>query len=161
MRIRKQALFSALTALTLMSASSAAVAQEVMDRPVMLTPEEIEWKPGPDSLPPGSLYAILEGDPSQPEMVTMRLAFPPNYELMPHTHSGFERVTVLAGTLYFGPGDEMNPAMAKELPAGSFFLFPPDTPMFGFTGDQETVIQLNVEGPWEITYLNPADDPRN
>jgi hypothetical protein len=24
----------------------------------------------------------------------------------------------------------------------------------------ETVIQLNVTGPWGINYINPADDPR-
>jgi hypothetical protein len=25
---------------------------------------------------------------------------------------------------------------------------------------EETVVQLNGEGPWEINYVNPADDPR-
>jgi hypothetical protein len=27
--------------------------------------------------------------------------------------------------------------------------------------DEETVIQISTTGPWSITYLNPADDPRN
>lgn len=26
--------------------------------------------------------------------------------------------------------------------------------------DAETVVQLHGTGPWGITYLNPADDPR-
>lgn len=26
--------------------------------------------------------------------------------------------------------------------------------------DQETVVQLNTVGPWGLTYVNPADDPR-
>jgi len=25
---------------------------------------------------------------------------------------------------------------------------------------EETVVQLNGNGPWGITYVNPADDPR-
>jgi hypothetical protein len=26
--------------------------------------------------------------------------------------------------------------------------------------DEETVIQLNSNGPWTLDYVNPADDPR-
>jgi hypothetical protein len=26
--------------------------------------------------------------------------------------------------------------------------------------DEETTIQLNGIGPWELKYLNPKDDPR-
>ena len=31
--------------------------------------------------------------------------------------------------------------------------------MFGFA-KEETIIQVNAEGPWGVTYINPADDPR-
>jgi hypothetical protein len=31
--------------------------------------------------------------------------------------------------------------------------------MFGFAKD-ETIIQVNAEGPWGINYVNPDDDPR-
>ena len=36
---------------------------------------------------------------------------------------------------------------------------PAGAPMFGFT-KEETVIQLHGVGPWGISYVNPADDPR-
>ena len=26
---------------------------------------------------------------------------------------------------------------------------------------RETVIQVHATGPWKLTYVNPADDPRN
>jgi hypothetical protein len=26
--------------------------------------------------------------------------------------------------------------------------------------DEETVLQLNSFGPWDMVYVNPADDPR-
>jgi hypothetical protein len=25
---------------------------------------------------------------------------------------------------------------------------------------EETIIQVNAEGPWAINYINPTDDPR-
>jgi hypothetical protein len=34
------------------------------------------------------------------------------------------------------------------------------TAMFGFTTSEEAVVQLNVNGPWTVTYINPADDLR-
>ena len=40
------------------------------------------------------------------------------------------------------------------------FIMKPGTPHFAWT-DAETVVQLHGTGPWGITYLNAADDPRN
>jgi len=34
------------------------------------------------------------------------------------------------------------------------------TPHFAYTTDEPVEIQLHGVGPWGITYLNPADDPR-
>jgi hypothetical protein len=56
-------------------------------------------------------------------------------------------------------GDTINRDRARALPAGSFFAFPPGMAHFAFT-NEETVIQLNSTGPWALTYVNPADDPR-
>jgi len=47
----------------------------------------------------------------------------------------------------------------KELPAGSFVVMPAQTHHFAYTKG-ETIIQLHGIGPWQINYLNPADDPR-
>jgi quercetin dioxygenase-like cupin family protein len=68
-------------------------------------------------------------------------------------------VTVLSGTFYFTAGDTYDPAKARALGPGSFAIMPPGAPMFGYT-NEETVIQLHGVGPWGLTYLNPADDPR-
>lgn len=126
---------------------------------ILLPDSDIKWADGPASMSPGSKFAVLEGDPKSPGPVTMRIKLPANYTLAPHTHPGDERVTVLSGTLFFALGDKVDRSKAKELPAGSFFVIPSGKAMFGFT-KEETVIQINVLGPWGITYLNPADDPR-
>jgi hypothetical protein len=36
----------------------------------------------------------------------------------------------------------------------------PKTHHFGWTAE-ETIVQLHGVGPWGVTYVNPADDPRN
>src|SRR6266542_41273 len=34
------------------------------------------------------------------------------------------------------------------------------SPAHSILASEETVIQLQGEGPWEINYVNPSDDPR-
>jgi quercetin dioxygenase-like cupin family protein len=125
----------------------------------MIRPGELEWKPGPDSLPRGSEYVILEGDPGKEGPFTMRLKVPSNYRIPPHTHPTTERVTVLSGELKLGMGTRYQEEAMEILPAGSFFTMPPGMQHYAGT-DTETIIQLNGFGPWGIIYINPADDPR-
>jgi ABC-type enterobactin transport system permease subunit len=40
--------------------------------------------------------------------------------------------------------------------AGAFAFMAPQMPHFVWV-EGETVVQLNGEGPWGITYLNPSD----
>jgi quercetin dioxygenase-like cupin family protein len=41
----------------------------------------------------------LHGDPTKPGLFVLRIKFPPNYVVPPHTHPGFETVTVLSGAM--------------------------------------------------------------
>ena len=129
------------------------------DEPIMIADEEVEWQPGPDSLEEGADYAVLEGDPSQRELFTMRLRLPDGFRIMPHTHPNVERVTVLSGTLHFGHGDTFDEEAARRLPAGSYLAMPPEMEHFAYA-EGETVLQLTSIGPWEINYINPEHDPR-
>jgi len=47
----------------------------------------------------------------------------------------------------------------EELPAGSYSRMPKTTRHFGMAKG-ETIIQFHGTGPFEINYVNPADDPR-
>jgi quercetin dioxygenase-like cupin family protein len=125
-----------------------------------VAPAEVEWRAGPESLPPGARMAVLQGDPQGTEMFTWRIRLPAKYLVPPHHHPRTEHVTVLSGRLYLGHGETLVGAQAKELPAGSLFVVQPGTPHFVFT-EEETVLQLHTAAPWGITYVNPADDPRN
>ena len=71
-----------------------------------------------------------------------------------------ERVTVISGALYLATGESLDRNSAKELPAGSFGYWPAGMKHAAWS-EGETVIQLHGVGPWQINYVNPADDPRN
>jgi quercetin dioxygenase-like cupin family protein len=123
-------------------------------------PTTIEWKPGPAALPPGARMAVLEGDPTKEGPFAVRFRFPAGYHVPPHTHPKTERVTVISGTLLLATGEALDRNSAKELPAGSFGYWPAGMKHAAWS-EGETVIQLHGVGPWQINYVNPADDPRN
>jgi quercetin dioxygenase-like cupin family protein len=102
---------------------------------------------------------VLYGDPSKEGLFALRLKLPKGYRLAPHTHPKPEIVTVISGTFRLGMGEIADRSKGQPLSAGSFFGFPPGMAHYAFA-DDDTVIQLNSTGPWALTYVNPADDPR-
>jgi len=121
---------------------------------------EIAWKAGPESLAPGAKVAILEGDPSKDGFFTMRLLLPDGYRVAPHWHPKVERLTIISGTLNLGTGDRFDATATRALPAGTYSSMPPKMTHFAWTTG-ETVLQLSSIGPWQVIYVDPADDPRN
>ena len=49
---------------------------------------------------------------------------------------------------------------AKKLGVGGFIVMAKEVKHFAFTREEGSTIQLHGIGPWGITYVNPADDPR-
>lgn len=125
----------------------------------LYVPTEIPWTPGPNSLAPGAKMAVLEGDPSKEGFFTMRLLLPDGYRVNPHWHPKTERLTIMSGTLNLGTGDRFDAAATKALPAGTYSSMPPKMTHFATTTG-ETILQLSSTGPWEVIYVDPADDPR-
>ena len=124
----------------------------------MLTPGDLKWVEVP-SLPPGAKLAIIEGPLNEAVPFTFRLQFPANYQIPAHWHPAVERVTVISGTVNMGIGDKLDKQKTKALGPGSIAIMQPKTNHFVWTKG-EAVVQLNGTGPWAITYVNPADDPR-
>ena len=119
----------------------------------------VQWKAAPASLPAGAQAAVLYGDPAKERLFAMRLKLPKGYHIPPHTHPKPEVVTVISGTAQLGMGETADQEKAQRLPTGSFFALPPGMAHYAFT-EEETVIQLNSFGPWELNYVRPEDDPR-
>jgi hypothetical protein len=125
---------------------------------IMVTPNDLKWADVP-SLPPGAKIAVIEGPMSEAVPFTVRIKLPADYKLPAHWHPAVERVTVLSGTFNIGMGDKFDPQKTTALGPGSVIIMQPQTNHFAWT-KEETVVQLNGTGPWGITYVNPADDPR-
>jgi quercetin dioxygenase-like cupin family protein len=125
----------------------------------MISPDDLKWVDIP-SLPPGAKIAVIEGPLSEAVPFTFRLKFPANYQIPAHWHPAVERVTVLSGTLYMGVGDKLDMQKSASLPPGNMMIMQPKTNHFAWTKEEEVVVQLNGTGPWGVTYVNAADDPR-
>lgn len=138
-------------------AQQAAAEQE----PISVVPtEQVKWTDGPKALPSGCQIAVIHGDPSRDgEQYTLRLRFPANYQVPAHWHPRDEYVTVLSGTVHFGRGDQLDKDNAQKLPAGSFFFVAAKHPHFVWN-EEPTVLQLHGVGPFDITYVEAANDPR-
>ncbi|GAA3543498.1 cupin domain-containing protein [Zobellella aerophila] len=126
---------------------------------LLYQPDQMSWQDGPASLPAGSRFVVLEGNPAEPGIFTLRLLLPDGYRVPLHSHPGVERVTVLSGIFYLGMDDSQAKENAQRLPAGSYTAMPPAMRHYAIA-EGETVVQLTSVGPWEVNYVNPADDPR-
>ena len=132
---------------------------EAAPQHVVLTPDQLKWSDQmPPGLPAGGQMAVLEGDPAKGAF-TVRLKAPANFVIKPHFHSAGEHITVIEGTFYVGSGDTFEKTKATALPAGGFTAMPAGMRHFAFN-DQPCVIQIHSDGPFDITYVNAADDPR-
>jgi ChrR-like protein with cupin domain len=129
-------------------------------------PDDMKWSPAPNALPAGAQIAILEGDPMKSGPFTMRLKFPNNYRIPPHSHSKTEHVTVISGNIRVGMGDTFDEKSMTSFSTGSFAAIEPGTHHYGLVKNDnilkghDTIIQLHGEGPWDIKYVNASDDPR-
>jgi quercetin dioxygenase-like cupin family protein len=121
--------------------------------------DSIQWGGAPASLPPGAQAAVLLGSPAKEGPFVLRLKFPAGFTVPPHRHSKDELVTVISGKFMIASGETLNPAAFHTLPAASFVHLPAGMPHFA-RADGETVVQINGIGPFDVTYINPADDPR-
>jgi mannose-6-phosphate isomerase-like protein (cupin superfamily) len=121
--------------------------------------DTVTWGPAPPSLPPGAEAAILLGSPAKEGPFVLRLKFPDGFTVPPHRHSKDELVTVISGTFAIGAGEKMNEGKIRPLPAASFVHLPAGMPHYA-RAEGETVVQINGTGPFDVTYVDPKDDPR-
>jgi quercetin dioxygenase-like cupin family protein len=135
-------------------------AAAVFKEHLAIAPDELRWQDCSPSIPPGAKCITVEGDPAAPNVLfTFRIKMPDGFRVPPHSHPADEHVTILSGTLEMGMGKTVDASRAKALPAGGYMVTPKGKPHF-VSARGETVIQVHAIGPWGITYVNPADDPR-
>jgi mannose-6-phosphate isomerase-like protein (cupin superfamily) len=119
---------------------------------------DLNWGPAPAVLPSGAKLAVLEGNPMQSGPYTMRLQMPAGYKIPPHHHHAREHVTVISGELLVGMGDNFDESKMSSFSPGAFAYLDPAVHHYAMA-KSDTVIQLHGQGPWQIIYINPADNP--
>jgi quercetin dioxygenase-like cupin family protein len=122
-----------------------------------IAPGDIQWGDPPPVFNKGAKFSVLYGDPTKPTVYIVRLKMPAGYKIMPHWHPTDENVTVISGSFAVGMGDKMD-AKVKGLPAGSFFSMPAKMHHFA-VAKGETIVEVAGMGPFQLTYINPEDDP--
>jgi uncharacterized RmlC-like cupin family protein len=124
----------------------------------IVTPNDLKWT-DIAAMPPGAKIAVIEGKMNEAGPITARIKLPANFKLPAHYHPGLERVTVLSGTINIGMGDKLDPRKTTAMGPGTVLIMPPEMRHFVWT-EEEAIFQLNVTGPWSVTFVNPVDDPR-
>ena len=121
---------------------------------------DLKWGPAPTAFPAGAQMAVLSGDPGKPGVFVIRLKMPAGYKIPAHHHPTDEYVTVVSGDFSLGMGDKLDPAKSAKLTPGGFAKAGAKMNHFAYsTGG--AVVQVSAEGPFAMTYVNPADDPRH
>ena len=83
---------------------------------------------------------------------------PSGYKFPAHNHPTDEYVTVISGNFHVGMGDKLDEKKAIELTAGGYVEAPAKMNHYGWVSSP-SVVQIQAQGPFGITYVNPADDP--
>ncbi len=87
----------------------------------ILRASSLAWQPE-KSLPPGAESVVLEGDPSKPGLVILRLKMPDGYRVPPVWHPAADRFTVLSGTYHLGVGAKFDGSKTVALSRGRFCM---------------------------------------
>jgi quercetin dioxygenase-like cupin family protein len=124
---------------------------------VTVQPGDIKWGDVPPVLPKGAQLSVMHGDPFKKGVFSLRLKMPKGYKIPPHWHTNDEQLTILSGTFVLHMGDTMD-APAHELGAGAYH-FLPGKMHHAAEAKSDVILQLDGPGPFDIHYLNPADNP--
>ena len=152
-------LSSALTVAAALGLASAVPANAAEPHHTVVLPDSAKWGPAPPSLPPGAQATVLAGNPGAAEPFILRLKLPSLYTIPPHRHPTDEMVTVISGAVNVGVGEKLDRAAGQTLPPAGFVNLPAGMAHYAWV-NAETVLQINATGPFDVMYVNAADDPR-
>jgi|HubBroStandDraft_1064217.scaffolds.fasta_scaffold199281_3 quercetin dioxygenase-like cupin family protein len=124
-----------------------------------IRPSEVVWRDQP-ALATGAKIADLLGDPSLPGRYVFRLQVPAGHRVMSHRHPEERVYTVLSGSFYLGFGHGFVEERLEEYPEGSVVIVRAGRYHFQWAKSGEYLVQVQGDGPTDVVYANPGDDPR-
>ncbi len=127
--------------------------------PHVLLTSSLKWQQIP-GMPVGGMVTVIDGNPNSHDSFVIRIKLPPNYHMLPHSHSINEYYTILSGTYYLSIGNEASLKNSLVLPAGSFVKIPALLSHSGWT-KTETIIQIQGIGPHGLEYAKNQEQLNN
>ena len=115
--------------------------------------DQVQWKPCPPNLPEGCEIAVLEGDPKNPDLFTVRFRVSGDFVMPPHTHPKDERATILQGKAYVAFGEDGTREGAEVFEPGDYYVNARGA-IHSVWADSATIIQLTGIGPWEAHFID-------
>jgi len=153
-------LLSAVAALAITSPALARTKHHALKKAAApAAPAELKWMDGPPGLPAGAQFAVIKGDPGKKGAFTIGIKIPANYSVPAHWHPTDEHVTVVSGKVAYGMSDRLNRTAAQGLNTGESVTMKAKEHHWVLSADGAQV-EVSAMGPFKITYVNPADDPR-
>lgn len=154
----KRAMIAAAACVLGLAAPTSAADKSASAKPaVTIAASDVKFGPPPPALPAGAQLAVLHGDPSKKGPFAIRLKMPDGYQIAPHWHSNDEQLTILSGTFMLSIGDKPGENV-HSMTTGAFHFLPARMHHSAATKG-ETVVEIHGNGPFDIHYLDPADDP--
>jgi hypothetical protein len=151
------ALVAALAGAGTVRAATRNAPAKLAEKAVMVNTTDMKWMAAPPIFPPGARMAVIQGDPNG-ATYTVRLKAGDGYRIPAHWHPKAENVTVISGTFHVGLGDKLDESKGTMITPGGFASMPAHVHHYAwFTG--ETEVQVHGIGPFQLTYVNPADTP--
>ena len=142
----------------LLVVAGAALAQGTASQHVLVEGKELKWGAPPPIFEQSAKFTVVSGDPGKAGLYVVRLDMPAGYRIMPHWHPTDEHVTVLSGTFALGMGEKFEESKMKALQANGYALLPAEMRHYAMAKSR-AVVQVHGMGPFQLTYVNPADDP--
>lgn len=120
---------------------------------------ELTWGLAPPALPSGAKVAVVSGDPGKAGPFTIRIDMPPDYTVRPHHHPTVEEVRVIEGTFHLGHGPKWDEKAFEAVAPDQLVSLQAKQPHFAHAASR-VLIEVKSTGPFEVTYVDPKDDPR-
>jgi mannose-6-phosphate isomerase-like protein (cupin superfamily) len=118
---------------------------------VFLKPEELRWQKLVPQLGDRSPEIVILHVHPATRATTLMIRTPRNFHVPRHWHSHGEKHTVISGSFIF----ECN-GRCVELKAGSFNYIPPRVIHQAWTPpNEDCVLFTDVEGPWDVNWVEP------
>ena len=138
------------------AAGALALKDSATDEVIVANAADVKWVDAKNA-PKDVKSCLVHGDPAKGAFILL-VKIPSGTRYPPHRHSADEVVSVISGSFLIGSGEKLDESKGTAVDAGGYFSFKAQSPHWGMA-KADTVLLRYGNGPADIKFVNPADDP--